>query len=141
MGISSIFLDSSYLIAYFNTNDALHTQACEIGKILKPEINPLIISNYIFLEITTVLSQKAGRHLARTVGEYILSTSSIRCIHIDPSLHHKTWTLFQTIGQKDIGFVDCSIIAAMKAEGITTLLTFDTHFKKLQKHHRFSLYA
>ena len=136
-----IFIDSSYLIALGNPIDSLHNRAKEIAAHLVKTDHAFFITNFIFLEVVTVLSQRQGRKSALEVGTSLLIAPSIEMLHIDPQLQQETWSIFHSVAFKDISFVDCSIIATMKAQGISTLLAFDTHFKKLQKHHRFSLYA
>lgn len=135
-----VFIDSSYLIALFNPADTLHIKAKKITETLYQSAYSHVISNFIFLEVVTVLSQRQGRKSAFEVGTSLLSTPHIEIIHIDTKLQHETWDIFHSVELKDVSFVDCSIIATMNAEGITTLLTFDMQFKKLQKNHRFSLY-
>ncbi len=141
MEVSSVFLDSNYLIAYFNTDDELHEKALEVGKMLKPYSTPLSISNYIFLEFVTVLAQKAGRNLSRTVGEHILSTPTMRILHVDRQIHIDAWGIFKKTERKDVSFVDCSTAAIIQSESISHILTFDTKdFKALQRQVRFSFF-
>jgi uncharacterized protein len=138
---SGVFADSNYFIALANENDSLHKQAILISQNLEERAVQLFLSNLIFLEVITVLSQKRGREVANKTGLYLLSDPHISYIHIDEQLHEESWHIFQSISQKNIGFVDCSIIAAMKAEDISTLLTFDkADFKQLQKPYGFRLY-
>jgi len=136
-----VFVDSNYFIAYFHIHDALHSQALSIGQFLDTNTTTLVISNYIFLEIVTVLSQKAGVRTARTVGQYLFAKPFIDIRHIDERLHRDTWEIFQKIQNKNVSFADCSTIALMQAEGIRTLLTFDsTDFKHLKKHFSYRLF-
>jgi predicted nucleic acid-binding protein len=79
--------------------------------------------------------------VAIEAGKAILSNPFIDLIHIDWLLHKEAWKIFQEIEHKNISFVDASIIAAMQAEGIKTLLTLDTtDFKKLVKRYRIKFY-
>lgn len=138
---SRVFVDSNYFIALFNKSDTLYDRAIEIGTILDKKCCQLVMSDLIFLEIVTVLSQRKDRTLAIEVGEYLRSHPDITIFHSDEMLNEKTWHIFQTSHGKNISFVDCSVIALMKEEHITELLTFDqTDFKQLQTHHRFQFY-
>lgn len=136
-----VFIDSNYFIALFNPFDTLHERARVIGeKILTQDIN-LVISNFILLEVLTVVSQKVGKYAAVGTGKKIRENPLIEIIHIDEFLQEKSWEIFQEIKRKDVSFVDCSILTVMKAEGIEKLLTFDTDdFKALQKQHKFHFY-
>jgi predicted nucleic acid-binding protein len=136
-----IFVDSNYFIGLFNPQDPLSNNANRISRELEQKHAPIFISNFIFLEITTIISMRAGREIARETGKYLLSAPQIHTTHIDEALQQRTWDIFQEIAQKNISFVDCSIIAAMQELDIAKLLTFDTKdFKQLQKKYKFSLY-
>lgn len=140
-GNKRLFVDSNYFVALFNPSDTLYQKALKIAKKIDKKDIFLVISNFIFLEIITILSQKRGRRVAIETGEYFLSNPKIALIHIDQLLQGQSWNIFKQIKSKDISFVDCSIIAAMKSEGIDELLTFDIEdFKRLQKNYRFRLY-
>lgn len=136
---NQIFVDSNFFVALFNPNDTQYAKALKISKYLDKNKIKLIISNYVFLEIVTVLSQKRGKKVSIDVGEYLQNVTNIKIIHIDEGLNQQTWNTFCAVQNKNISFVDCSTVVLMKAEGIEKLLTFDRdHFKKLQKIHRFT---
>ena len=139
---NTIFVDSNYFVALFNLQDSLYQKAIHIASVLDRKRINLAISNFIFLEVVTILSQRRGRTAGVEVGAYLQQSPDIKIIHIDEALQEDSWGIFQKTKEKDISFVDCSIVAAMKAEHILHLLTFDVkEFKKLQNRHRFSLYA
>lgn len=135
-----VFIDSNYFVALFNPSDNLYPKALKIAKKIDKEGVLLVISNLIFLEIVTILSQKRGKRVAIETGEYLLSNPQITLIHIDEMLQRDSWNIFKEIKNKDVSFVDSSNIAVMKSEGINEILTFDIQFKKLQKNYRFRLY-
>lgn len=136
-----VFVDSNYFIALFNPSDMLHTRACDFARKIDSYNTFLVISNFVFLEIVTVLSQRRGRRVSIEVGEHLLTNSLIVITHVDELLQRESWHIFQNSTEKNMSFVDASIVAIMKAEDITKLLTFDIHdFKKLQKQYHFSFY-
>lgn len=136
-----IFVDSNYFIAFFNPSDALHARAIRIGKELYAQDAALVISNFIFLEVVTVLSQRVGKESALRVGRHLLEDPKVNIIHIDTALQQATWDIFQAVSGKDAGFVDCSILAVMRAEAVRTLLTFDiTDFRPLLKNFHLAFY-
>lgn len=137
-----LFVDSNFFIALFHQQDSLHERALSIAKELDRQHRPLVISNFVFLEVVTVLSQRKSRAQAREVGHFFLSDPGIVMWHVDEKLQQASWGIFQAVGHKGTSFVDCSIVALMRSEGIRTLLTFDqTDFRSLQKSFRFSLYV
>lgn len=63
-------------------------------------------------------------------------------IHVDKSLNEASWQIFKDIREKNVSFVDASIIAILRAEDIRWLLTFDlADFKKLASRYRFHIYG
>lgn len=120
-----ILVDSNFFIALFNPPDTLHQEALKISHKFRKETPELYISNFIFLEIVTVLAQRIGRTAAISLGDHLLKDKQLRVIHIDRRLNELTWEVFKGIKKKNISFVDCSILALIKTEGIRKLLTFD----------------
>lgn len=136
-----IFADSNYFVALFNPADTLNKKAANIAQELDRRGVQLAISNFIFLETVTVLAQKRGRRVAIEVGEFFLTSQKITILHIDQILQEQSWSIFCDVKRKNVSFVDCSIIAAIKAEGIRELLTFDVDdFEKFQKKYHFKLF-
>ena len=134
-----VFIDSNYFIALYNPADTLHEKAKQIARQLLKDNPHTVISNFVFLETVTVLSQKLGKNYPRAAGEKLLQSSSF--IVIDNQLQQKSWEIFQKTERKNISFVDCSTLAVMEFENITSLVSFDkTDFKPLQKFHRFTFY-
>lgn len=137
-----IFADSNYLIALFNPRDALHDQANGYARIIAAQRHSIVISSFIFLETVTVLSYRRGKEVAQNVGVHLRADPATHYVHMDESLQEATWGIFQRVPEKNISFVDCSTIAVMKAEHITTVLTFDaTDFKKLRREYKFSFFS
>lgn len=137
-----VFIDSNYFVAFFNVHDSLHQRAVTLARKLESGKITIVVSNFIFLEVVTVLAQRVGKASAARVGRYLLEDSRIKTIHIDTVLQSDSWRIFQKIKDKNISFVDCSILAVMRAEYITDLLTFDeADFKKLKRNYRFHLFS
>lgn len=134
-----IFADSSFLIALFNSHDFLNEKAKEISREIGESGKTIVISNYIFLETMTVLSQKESRQVAVEAGLHLSENPFVEIVHIPEAIHNDSWRIFQAVKSKNISFIDCSVIAVMLAYGIDKLLTFDQDFKKLKKHYRFSV--
>jgi len=140
-GSSRVFVDSNYFIAFFNPADALNSRAVAVAKKMYAEDAVFVISNFIFLEVVTVLSQRVGRDAALRVGRHLLEDPKVQMIHIDQPLQQAAWSIFQAVPGKDVGFVDCSILAVMQAEALRLLLTFDVKdFRPLLKGFRFAVY-
>lgn len=136
-----VFVDSNFFIALLNPLDTLNNKALICSEKIKGELPTLVISNFIFLEIVTILSQRVNRKAAITFGTRLMQDNQIEIIHIDESLQEKSWKTFQETDRKNISFVDCSILTVMETEKINTLLTFDQEdFANLREIYRFDFY-
>jgi len=138
---NSAFVDSSYFIALYNNGDALHQKARDAAGRLAASGQNVVTSNYVLLEVLTVLSQRIDRQLAIAAGQNISDATQIEVVHITETLHERSWQIFQSVERKNVSFVDCSIVAVMQYAGIQQLLTFDTtDFRLLRKQFGFSLF-
>ncbi len=143
MAPDRLFVDSNFFVALFNPHDSLHAEATRLARALDAADQcVLTISNYIFLEVVTVLAQQRGKTVGNRVGEYLRNEPRIRCVHVDEVLHDDAWDLFTHVAHKNVSFVDASTIAVMKNEDITTLLSFDTtDLTRLRRYHAFTFFA
>jgi len=92
-----------------------------------------VISDFVFLEIVTVLSQRGGEQSAVRVGEDLKAYPYIEIIYTDRGGYEEAWEFFKKVREKDVSFIDCSIVTTMQSEHIKSLLTFDKHFQKLRR--------
>src|SRR5216683_8396349 len=130
----TVFIDSNYFIALGNSKDYLHEHALILSDKLLEERATLVLSNLVFAEVTTVLSQRTSREIAITFGNELLQNRQNEIIYLTEKLQQKSWEIFQKAERKNVSFVDCSTLAIMEFENIPTLLSFDkTDFKPLQK--------
>ncbi len=106
----AIFVDSNFYIALNNPSDSLHRRAKQISQQLLTGNAVVYTSNLIFIEVVTVLSQRTKRDFAIEVGRELLEERHF--IMIDTVLQQKSRGIFQEINKKDMGLVDCSILAA-----------------------------
>ena len=138
---NNIFADTNFFVALYNLKDSQHKKAVLKRKQIQQAKPKIFISNFVFLEVVTILSQRAGKILSLKVGKSIIQDQRIEIIQIDKELNDLTWKIFQTIKRKNLSFVDASIIACMQVEGINKLLTFDEEdFSNLRKKYRFSFF-
>lgn len=138
---ASIFADSNFFISLANPEDNLHSKANEYSRAIEAKKSPIVISNFIFLEVVTIISQRQNRLAAVKAGEELQSNPQIKIVMIDKDLQKSSWEIFQELLRKNISFVDCSIVAIMEAEGIKSLLTFDrTDFTPLRKQYHFRFF-
>ncbi|MEK7534716.1 MAG: PIN domain-containing protein [Patescibacteria group bacterium] len=133
----SLFIDTNVICSLYNPKDSLNTKA-EEGKHLFKEYQP-VLSNFILLETYTILSQRVSKEFAIKFGQDIQQEHRYVIYWIDKKLEEEVWKIFKSIKNKNFSYVDASILAIMKKEKISHLLSFDTTFKNLQKQFKFQL--
>ena len=76
-----IILDSSFLIAFHNSNDVHHRSACDImDRLLSGEWGKSILIEYVFLEVTTVLLARRNLETATSFGMHILQAAEVEFV-------------------------------------------------------------
>ncbi|HEY1646227.1 MAG TPA: PIN domain-containing protein [Candidatus Saccharimonadales bacterium] len=136
----SIFVDSNYLIALYNPADSQHSRALRLAEQISEEDPKLYTSNYILIEVLTVLSQRVDKNTAISVGEHIRDSQQIEILHVNEELDNLIWKIFKVIQSKNVSVVDCSTLALLNYAGIKRLLTFDeTDFKPLRDQFSYSI--
>ena len=135
----NVFVDSNYFIALINKGDSQHDEAIKISYLLDSLNIQIVISNLVFIEMVTILSQQKGRSSATTFGNGLMHNEQITIVHVNEALQRKSWHTFASITKKNMSFVDCSILTIMKDRKIKKLLTFDKKdFSSLRMKYGFS---
>jgi predicted nucleic acid-binding protein len=125
-----IVLDTSFVVAYFNTNDQNHGRAVDTAKALAIKNPELYITDYIFGEIVTVsLLRLKDIKKAAKIGNAVLRSCNI--ISADRNVFDEAWDMFSR--QKLwLSFVDCITVATMREQRIREIATFDKDFTKIE---------
>jgi predicted nucleic acid-binding protein len=113
--VNKVILDSNIWIGYFNDKDSLHKQTLKIVD----SASIVYVPEYVLLESVSILKMKATPTLANFCLDVFLHTHNI---HIIPSgdLFKKTITLFQTLNDKHLSFVDLSLLALSRDYEVKT---------------------
>ena len=136
--MKTVCIDSNFVIAVSNPLDHLHGKAVATSKLVASSKH--LISDLVFSEFSTVISQKMGKPSAITIGNKLLNSPLTQFVSLDQNLFLSSWKIFSQLKQKNISFVDCSILAMMQHFKIKHLLSFDhTDFAPLQKQFGFEL--
>jgi len=127
-----IFLDSSFLIAFYNDSDDHYKRAIILmNKIVNGEFGDVIVSDYVFDEIVTVLfSRLKDLDKVSKIGENIRQSSFL--IWTDESIFEEAWEIFRAQKGTKLSFTDCAIVALMRGNGIKYIATFDEDFKNVE---------
>lgn len=132
-----LFIDTNLICALYNSKDSLYLKAQGIKHLL--DIYNPIISNFILLEAYTVLSQRISKKFSVDFGNNVSKDRIFTVIWIDRKLEEEVWDIFASIKDKNFSYVDASILAVIKKEKISHLLSFDAGFAQLQNNFGFKL--
>jgi len=128
-----IFLDTGYIIAFFNKEDGYHSQARKlIRNTLKkyPSVR-FYYSDYIFDEIITLMkSRKVPALEVIDVGESVLNSHIWTMVKITEEIFQKTWLQIKQYSDKEWSFTDVSSFVIMAEFKINYYLSFDEHFSQ-----------
>ncbi len=122
-----IFIDSSVFIAYANQRDRFHIRSeALIRDAVQGEYGQAVTSDYVFDEVvTTTLVRTRDFAIARSVGEYLLS-SEVDLRRVEERDFETAWGFFEKY--RNLSFTDCTCLALMKARTIRRIASFDGGF-------------
>jgi predicted nucleic acid-binding protein len=130
MTSTKLFVDTNIFVALRDETDSTYKKAQALLRKISKERYILYTSSDVIGETLTVISKKLGKGSARKFLEYI-DSGLVNEIFIDEQLHQRARELFAQTPQKNISFIDCSSVIAMKSQKIDTIFSFDQDFKKL----------
>jgi predicted nucleic acid-binding protein len=127
-----IILDSSFLIAFHNENDIHHRSAAKLmPQLIVGNFGQLLMPEYVYLEVVTVVALKRDFPTAIKVGSALLNAKEIQFV---PCSHffQDAWRYFQSQGTGAVlSFIDAALVALAKQRGVRHLATFDKGFQKV----------
>ena len=118
-----ILLDSSYLVALFNSSDSQHSKAKSIQSKLAG--SKLLLTEYIVLELSTVLAMRATVEQAKFAIDSLLEAQEVTFLGSN-SIFSDTLTRMMTQSSFQLSFVDCSLLVLLDSGQASHLVTFDT---------------
>jgi predicted nucleic acid-binding protein len=124
----SIFIDTSGFIAMLDADDAFHAMAAKTWIDILTSQETLVTTNYILLETCAIVQHRLGTQAVKLFQEDVVPVLSIHWI--DKTMHHAAISVMLSTGRKKLSLVDCVSFAVMRFLGITTVFTFDKHFKE-----------
>lgn len=129
-----VFLDTSFILAYVNSNDELHDNALrleEAGNILSQDC---YINNNVLNEVLTLTGRKMNVDAAEEIYYGLIDSFEILNEYTIFNYTAKTFDIFKKIvgtnsKKTKLSFTDSSIILTMQESNITDLVSFDQQFK------------
>lgn len=125
-----IFIDSDAMIGIVLPQDPHHVNALNIMDKLKKSAEELVTSWESIDEVATKLSMFHNKQVARDFLAYVYGASRLTIQFIDASLSREALAIFDKQTSKNVSLTDCANIAICRFMGITTVFSFDPHYKK-----------
>lgn len=120
-----IVLDSSFLIAYHNKNDAHHSSSLHVmQRFLEGEFGKGLLLEYVFLEVVTVLLLRCGLDIASDVAKQLLSAQELQFVSCS-SLFLDVLEVFRAQENRKLSFADCAIVVVARRQDRGLVATFD----------------
>jgi len=125
-----IILDSNIWISSLDQDDSNHKKAKDL--ILSFQKDKIIITDYILLEIATVLSKKKGKKIADDFINIALNNENIEIWPYSSNVFYELVDFYLKQENKNISFVDYSLIYFSKKYNVK-VETFDKILKNSLK--------
>ena len=126
--MKSVFLDTGYVIALELSSDQNHQGALKHWRSVAESLPLLATTSYVFDEIVTFFNSRGHHAKAVEIGNRLLTSPSVRFVHVGEELFQEGWNYFQKHKDKDYSLTDCISFLIMEELGIDTAFAFDKHF-------------
>lgn len=128
-----VFLDTSFLVSYFNEHDINHAKSVLLmEKIMGDEYGIFYISDYIFDEyVTVLLARIKDLKIVADYGEDLKEGTQL--VMVERPDFDEAWAFFKHQRGTSLSFTDCITAVLMKRYRIQFLASFDKEFSKLKE--------
>jgi len=125
-----VFIDTCVFVAARNSRDINHEKAKELlRRALLGEWGEIFTSNFVFDEAVTLALVRTRRpEIAIDIGNFILSSSTIRMLFVDEDAFKLAWKIFNDYANRGLSFTDATNIALIRSYKIEHIMSFDKHF-------------
>lgn len=133
-----VFLDTSFILAYVNSNDELNENALRLEEAKNILSQDCYINNNVLNEVLTLTGRKINIDAAEKIYYGLIDSFEILNEYTIFNYTAKTCDIFKKIvgtnsKKTKLSFTDSSIILTMKESNITDLVSFDQQFKNFNK--------
>ncbi len=126
---AGVFVDTGYLIALEDADDGNHPSAIRHREGLT-RMPPLTSTSYVVDEVVTFFNVRGQHAKAVEMGRTLLSSPSVRMIHVSEDLLVRGLDLLRERPDKRYSLTDCVSFIVMRERGIATAFAFDRHFEQ-----------
>lgn len=136
--MKKVFLDTSFILAYVNSNDELHDNALRLEEAENILSQDCYINNNVLNEVLTLTGRKMNIDAAEEIYYGLIDSFKILNEYTIFNYTAKTFDIFKKIvgtnsKKTKLSFTDSSIILTMQESNITDLVSFNQQFKYFNK--------
>lgn len=129
-----LFLDTSFILGFVNSNDDLHENAIKLEEAENILSQDCYINNNVLNEVVTLTGRKINITAAEEIYYGLIDSFEILNEYDIINYTSKTFDIFKRVvgsnsKKTKLSFTDSSIILTMKESNITDLVSFDQQFK------------
>jgi len=126
-----IVLDSSFLVAYLNENDAHHGAAAAIMQaLIEGRWGRALLPEYVFLEVVTVLMVRRDSTLASRAARTLLQAREVDFVPCS-EIFEATLDVFLDQCDTRLSFTDAAIVGIARQHPPGLIATFDRGFDEV----------
>ena len=128
-GHDAVVMDSSFLLAYYNSRDVHHPAAARaMAHVAAGKWGRALLLEYVFLELVTVLLARRDIATAVEVGNSVLEAEEFDFVPCS-ELFVDTLREFSKQRNTTLSFADAAIVVAARAHAGGRVVTFDADFR------------
>jgi predicted nucleic acid-binding protein len=127
-----LILDSSFLVAFHNKQDAHHSAADRVmEELLEGRFGQALLLEYVFLEVVTVLLARRGLAVATSVAHALLNAREVEFVPCS-DLFGDVFETFSSQKKASLSFTDAAIVTLAKRQNGASIATFDKDFRSIE---------
>jgi predicted nucleic acid-binding protein len=133
--VSTVFVDTSALLAFVNAKDENHNRAVEAFGTLEKRRSPLLFTSFVVVETYALLGRRLGLEAVRDFRSHLAPLIDV--VWVDEALHEAGLDLLLERRKRKLSLVDAVSFVTMRGRGIEEAFAYDPHFE----HEGFTLVA
>ncbi len=122
-----LFADTSFYVAIFSPQDALHIRAKAVASTLQGSV---VTTEFVLVEVGNFFCRGEGRIVFQRMIENLRSANDIEIVPATAELFEQGFSLFKSRPDKEWSLTDCISFVVMQKRAITDALTADRHFEQ-----------
>jgi predicted nucleic acid-binding protein len=126
--VSTVFVDTSALLAFINPKDESHDRALRAFETLEKRRAPLLFTSFVVVETYALLGRRLGLEAVREFRRSLAPL--IEVVWVDETLHEAGLDLLLERRKRKLSLVDAVSFVAMRERGIEEAFAYDPHFEQ-----------